>query len=157
MRYVFAAAALCAAFAHPLVAQIPWGAPIDSSVTAFVGVTVIPMDTDRVLADQTVIVSGGRIRVGEDSSAIARAARSLRVDYHVPNLLFEPFGHIPAAKSVPKESVFATVASTGICDESEAMIDFGSIHQSFQIWAIPLEKNDMVRALQRVMATRQSV
>ena len=37
-------------------------APSDSAApVAFLGVNVIPMDADRVLADQTVIVSGDRI------------------------------------------------------------------------------------------------
>ena len=32
-----------------------------SDVTAFVHANVVPMDSDRVLRDQTVVVSGGRI------------------------------------------------------------------------------------------------
>jgi hypothetical protein len=30
-------------------------------LTAFVGVNVVPMDTERVLAEQTVRVEGGRL------------------------------------------------------------------------------------------------
>ena len=35
--------------------------PAPPGVTAFVHVNVIPMDTERVLHDQTVVVAGGRI------------------------------------------------------------------------------------------------
>ena len=38
----------------------PW-VPLDSGVTAFVGVNVIPMDRDTVLSDQAVVVRNGRI------------------------------------------------------------------------------------------------
>jgi hypothetical protein len=38
----------------------PW-TPLDSGVTAFVGVNVIPMDRDTILTNQTVVVRHGRI------------------------------------------------------------------------------------------------
>ena len=34
-----------------------------SDVTAFVHANVVPMDSDRVLRDQTVVVSGGRFAI----------------------------------------------------------------------------------------------
>src|SRR5687768_5409210 len=48
----------------------PW-TPLDSGVTAFVGVNVVPMDRDVVLADQTVLVRNGRIaHVGPRTSTV---------------------------------------------------------------------------------------
>ena len=45
--------------------------PLDSSVTAIVGVNVVPMDRDIVLADQTVLVRDGRISfVGSRASTV---------------------------------------------------------------------------------------
>ena len=54
----------------------PW-LPLDSGVSAFVGVNVIPMDRDTVLASQTVVVRNGRIEsIG--SSASARVPSGVR-------------------------------------------------------------------------------
>ena len=39
---------------------VPW-TPLDSGVTAFVGINVVPMDRDIVLVDHTVLVRNGRI------------------------------------------------------------------------------------------------
>ena len=54
-------AALSLAVSGSVDAQTPAWTPLDSSVTAFVGVNVIPMDRDTVLADHTVLVQHGRI------------------------------------------------------------------------------------------------
>ncbi len=52
-------------------AQTPAWVPLDSAVTAFVGVNVVPMDRDTVLADQTVLVRDGRIsHVGPRTSTV---------------------------------------------------------------------------------------
>ena len=51
-------------------AVAPW-TPLDSTVTAFVGVNVVPMDRETVLADQTVLVREGRIaHVGPRTSTV---------------------------------------------------------------------------------------
>src|SRR6185503_7390292 len=54
----------------------PW-TPVDSGVTAFVGVNVIPMDRDTVLANQTVVVRNGRIE-SIRPSATARVPSGVR-------------------------------------------------------------------------------
>ncbi|MDQ6893328.1 MAG: amidohydrolase family protein [Acidobacteriota bacterium] len=62
----------------------------NSSPTAFVGVYVVPMDSERVLRDQTVVVSGGRIQaVGSaGSTPIPKGARVVRAagQYLMPGL-----------------------------------------------------------------------
>lgn len=50
--------------------SISW-IPLDSGTTAIVGVNVVPMDRDTVLADHTVLVRGGRIlHVGPRASSV---------------------------------------------------------------------------------------
>jgi hypothetical protein len=44
--------------------------PLDSKTTAFVGVNVIPMDKERVLQNQTVIVKNGLIAEIGDTKKI---------------------------------------------------------------------------------------
>ncbi|HEV2110548.1 MAG TPA: amidohydrolase family protein [Gammaproteobacteria bacterium] len=56
-RYLALSAGLL--FSLPAFAQVPDSQP--AMVTAFVHVNVLPMDTDRVLSDQTVLVQGGKI------------------------------------------------------------------------------------------------
>ncbi|HUQ34315.1 MAG TPA: hypothetical protein VM095_19495, partial [Pyrinomonadaceae bacterium] len=55
------------------------GAPVDSNITAFVGVNVIPMDRERILRNQTVIVRDGIISEIGDVKRIKvpRAARRI--------------------------------------------------------------------------------
>jgi imidazolonepropionase-like amidohydrolase len=55
------------------------GAPADSNITAFVGVNVIPMDRERILRNQTVIVRDGIIAEIGDVKRIKvpRAARRI--------------------------------------------------------------------------------
>jgi imidazolonepropionase-like amidohydrolase len=49
---------------------VPW-VPLDSATTAIVGVNVVPMDRNTVLADHTVLVRDGRIfHVGPRSSSV---------------------------------------------------------------------------------------
>jgi imidazolonepropionase-like amidohydrolase len=72
--------------------EITWsgwlGAP--AGVTAFVDVNVVPMDTERVLADQTVLVEGGRIAVLGPSTQVKVPAGAVRIDgrgqYLMPGL-----------------------------------------------------------------------
>jgi len=63
--------AVALSFAGILPAQAPPPVTLDSSLAAFVGVNVVPMDRDIVLADQTVLVRNGRIaHVGPRSSTV---------------------------------------------------------------------------------------
>ena len=57
---------------------------------AIVGVTVVPMDSDRVLPNQTVIVSGGRIRAIAETASTPIPPQAIRIDangqYLVPGI-----------------------------------------------------------------------
>jgi imidazolonepropionase-like amidohydrolase len=79
VRACITIALACTATAH-LRAQAPSTVPVDSSVTAFVGVTVIPMDSERRLVDQTVVVADGLIRSIAPAGATAIPAGARRVE-----------------------------------------------------------------------------
>jgi imidazolonepropionase-like amidohydrolase len=68
-----AAVALATSAALPARAQGP-------PVTAFVGVSVVPMDTERVLPHQTVLVAGGRITALGPDGKVRVPPRATRVD-----------------------------------------------------------------------------
>lgn len=67
------------------------GLTISAQVTAFVGVDVIPMDRERVLANQTVIVKNGLIAEIGDASRVKLPSGSIVVDakgkYMIPGLV----------------------------------------------------------------------
>ena len=75
------------------------GRTIDSSVTAFVGATVVPMDRERLIENQTVIVANGRITAMGDASHTTVPASARRIDargkYLMPGLV-DMHAHIPA-------------------------------------------------------------
>lgn len=77
-----------------------------SRVVAFVNVNVIPMDSERVLADQTVIVKDGVIAEIGPTAKIKAPASALRVDgrgkYLMPGLV-DCHVHL----TVPREDVLA--------------------------------------------------
>lgn len=79
--------------------------------TAFVDVNVIPMDGERVLANQTVLVRGDRIVEIGPAAKIKVPAGATRVNgngkYLMPGLA-EMHGHIPAQQS-PREYVDAVL------------------------------------------------
>jgi hypothetical protein len=64
--------------------------PAAAGVTAFVDVNVIPMDTERVLADQTVLVEGGRVTALGPANKVKVPAGATRIDgkgkYLLPGL-----------------------------------------------------------------------
>lgn len=72
---------------------------------AFVNVSVVPMDSERVLADQTVLVRGDRIVEVGPASRVKVPAGALRIDgrgkYLMPGLA-EMHGHVPPPQA-PKE------------------------------------------------------
>ena len=99
-RIVFAtsvATALVAASAL-LFAQGTAVTPL-SNVTAFVNVNAVPMDTNRVLADWTVVVGDGKVISMGPSSAVTPPQGATVIDgrgrYLMPGLA-EMHGHIPA-------------------------------------------------------------
>ena len=71
---------------------------LDGEVVAFVGVTVVPMDSDRTIPDQTVVVQRGRIVAMGASADAALPANAQRIDgtgkYLMPGLA-EMHGHLP--------------------------------------------------------------
>ena len=76
-------------------------APALKAQTAFVGVTVIPMDRERVLPDQTVVVEDGRIVALGPAATTAVPAGATRIEargkYLIPGLA-EMHAHIPPAQ-----------------------------------------------------------
>src|SRR4030095_7299017 len=62
-----------------------------AQVTAFIGVNVIPMDRERVLPDQTVVVRNGGIADIGDSKKVKVPRDAVRVDgrgkYLIPGLV----------------------------------------------------------------------
>jgi imidazolonepropionase-like amidohydrolase len=87
-------AVIMTALAAVVHAQAPAaGAPVPGApagVTAFVDVAVVPMDTERVLPGQTVLVEGGRITALGPASQVKVPAGAVRVDgrgkYLMPGL-----------------------------------------------------------------------
>jgi hypothetical protein len=94
----------------PLTAQHP---------VAFVDVTVIPMDRERVLERHTVIVRDGRIASVEPSSRARVPSNALRVNgrgkYLMPGLA-EMHAHIPGAQAPEQlvRDIFALYIANGI-------------------------------------------
>lgn len=79
---------------------------LPDSITAFVNVTVVPMDTERLLPDHTVVVQDGRIvAVGPSRSVrVPRGARRVdaRGKFLMPGLS-EMHAHIPGGNAPPGE------------------------------------------------------
>ena len=77
----------------------PYADPTDE-ITAFVGVTVVPMDRDRLLDDHTVLVSEGIISGVGPSDEVAVPPDAVRIDgtgrYLMPGLA-EMHAHIPGS------------------------------------------------------------
>ena len=72
--------------------------PQDRQTTAFVGVTVVPMDTERVIPGQVVVVKGDRITAVGPESEVGMPDGALRIDgegkFLMPGLA-EMHGHTP--------------------------------------------------------------
>jgi len=87
-----------AALAALSLAPVPGRA---QNPTAFVGVTVVPMDRDRVLRDQTVVVENGHIAAIGPAATTTVPAGAARIEargkYLIPGLA-EMHAHIPPAQ-----------------------------------------------------------
>ena len=110
--------ALISALALSLAACAP--APsADTSITAFVGVSVVPMDSERVLADQTVVVRGDRIVAVGPARSVRVPDGARRVDgrgkWLMPGLA-EMHGHVPPPNAPPEytERVLFLYLANGI-------------------------------------------
>jgi imidazolonepropionase-like amidohydrolase len=90
-----------------------------TQASAFVNVNAIPMDSDRVLADWTVVVRDGRVIATGPASAIKVPADATVIDgrgkYLLPGLA-EMHGHIPPPTSSPEyiESVLFLYVANGV-------------------------------------------
>lgn len=89
----------------------------EETLTAFVGVNVIPMDRERVLKDQTVLVRGERIESIGPASRVKFPKRARVIDgrgkYLAPGLA-EMHGHVPppnAPEQHVEDVLFLYVAS----------------------------------------------
>ncbi len=94
MKHLFSAVLTCA-----LLVATACSAPTEQpTVVAFVNVSVIPMDGERVLEGQTVVVRGDRIAAVGPAAEIAVPEAARRIDgsgkYLMPGLA-EMHGHIP--------------------------------------------------------------
>ena len=110
---LLACALLCTALPGPSPAPEPVA---QDRVTAFVDVTVIPMDRERLLPNQTVVIRGDRIVEIGPASRVKVPEGGVRVDgrgkYLIPGLA-EMHAHIPggqAADSVVERTLFLYVS-----------------------------------------------
>jgi imidazolonepropionase-like amidohydrolase len=91
----------------------------ESGVVAFENVNVIPMDRERVIERQTVVVKGGRIVQLGAARSLKSPADALRVNgagkYLMPGMA-EMHGHLPALGSTPEaaESWFFLYLANGV-------------------------------------------
>ena len=105
----------------PAVPELPAGSsaePESGSTIAFVNVNVIPMDRERILENQTVVVRGGRIvKVGPaDSTKVPEGAKTIdgKGKFLLPGLT-EMHGHIPNPNSPYKaEDVSLLYVANGV-------------------------------------------
>ena len=110
------AAAAALSFIAPLAAQ---NAPTAPGPVAFVDVTVIPMDRQRVLEGQTVIVRDGRIASIEPSARARIPSGAMRVDgrgkYLMPGLA-EMHAHIPGVQAPEQviRDIFTLYVANGV-------------------------------------------
>lgn len=95
-------AAAAAAAALLFTASLLGQPAAQGAVTAFIGVTVLPMDTDAVLADQTVIVTDGEITSIAQTRAVRVPDQAVQIDgtgkFLMPGL-GELHAHIPGGNA----------------------------------------------------------
>lgn len=88
-----------------------------NTTTAFVNVTVVPMDAERTIPDATVIVSGGTITDVGPSSSVKPPAGATIVDgrgkFLMPGLA-EMHGHIPSPTSPTIEDILFLYVANGV-------------------------------------------
>ncbi|HEX6536080.1 MAG TPA: amidohydrolase family protein [Gemmatimonadaceae bacterium] len=107
-RVVFGVAALAACAASRGSAGsggAPGGASSDAAPLAITHVAVVPMDSERVLADQTVLVRGDRIVAVGPASTVAPPPGARRIDgrggYLIPGLV-DAHLHLVEERRVPR-------------------------------------------------------
>jgi hypothetical protein len=101
------------------LASIGFAATPAASSVAFIGVTVLPMDSERTLTNQTVIVQGDRIVQVGAAASVAVPPDAQRINgagkFLIPGLA-EMHGHNPAVGSPPElfENVFFLFVANGV-------------------------------------------
>ena len=112
-------AALLATHAPGIPARAQTPAPAAPGTTAFVDVTVVPMDGRRPLANQTVVVRGDRIVAVGPAARTTVPTGATRVEgrgkYLMPGLA-EMHGHVPPPNAPPQltEDVLFLYVANGI-------------------------------------------
>lgn len=107
------------AVALPIAAVSAQNAPAAPAVVAFVDVNVVPMDRERVIEGQTVIVRDGRIASIEPAARARIPSGALRVDgrgkYLIPGLA-EMHAHIPGAQAPEQviRDIFTLYVANGV-------------------------------------------
>jgi hypothetical protein len=109
--------AAATAFCWIAAAQAPDGAGAQERATyAFTNVNVVPMDSERVLRDQTVVVQDGRITAVGAAAVMAIPAGATRIDgtgrYLLPGLA-EMHGHLPGASAAAAEDILFLYVAGG--------------------------------------------
>ncbi len=88
-------------------------------VVAFIGVNVLPMDAERVLENQTVVVRDGRIAAMGPVGDVAIPDNAVRIDargkYLMPGIA-EMHGHLPGGNTPPEvvETVLFLFVANGV-------------------------------------------
>lgn len=111
--------AFLSAFAAPLLLAAVLSRPVAAATAAFVDVTVIPLDSERALPGQTVVVRDDRIAEIGPSAQINVPAGAQRIEgagrFLIPGLA-ELHGHNPTLGSPPElfETVFFLFVANGV-------------------------------------------
>jgi imidazolonepropionase-like amidohydrolase len=88
-----------------------------SAVTAFVDVNVVPMDTERVLPNQTVLVEGGRITALGPTAKVTVPAGAVRIDgrdkYLIPGFAEMHGGGLSAGNAAAGQEVYNLLFELG--------------------------------------------
>jgi hypothetical protein len=104
--------AVAAAYATPPLAQ----APTDSVPIVFTDVAVIPMDRQRVLEGQNVVVQGGRIAAIGAAATMLPPPGAMRIDgrgkYLMPGIA-EMHAHVPGEQNPQAVDIMALYVLTG--------------------------------------------
>ncbi|HEX7118650.1 MAG TPA: amidohydrolase family protein [Longimicrobiales bacterium] len=119
-RGILLAAFAALAAPAPTTAADP-GRPRDArdDVVAFIGVNVVPMDAERVLENQTVVVRDGRIAALGPAGDVAVPDDAIRIDargkYLVPGIA-EMHGHLPGGNTPPEvaEAILFLFVANGV-------------------------------------------
>jgi imidazolonepropionase-like amidohydrolase len=99
-----------------LLASLTAQSPADSAAVAFTDVAVVPMDRERVLEGQTVLVRNGRIEAVGPAGAVRVPSGATRVDgrgkFLMPGIA-EMHAHVPGEQNPQAVDIMALYVLTG--------------------------------------------